>query len=66
MPLAKNEEGGFYAKYVLADFLMFEFSVALLTMKAISFLQEMCVYEERVIAKVIADPQRTALANMPF
>ena len=46
-----------YAKYILADFLMFEFSVVLLTMKVtIFFLQEVCVYEERVVAMIIAEP----------
>ena len=65
MPLAKNEEGGFYAKYLLADFLMFELTVALLTMKATSFLPEVCV-SGKPIAKVIAEPKITVLANMPF
>ena len=45
-----------YAKYILADFLMFEFSVVLLTMKVTIFLQEVCVYEERVVAKILAEP----------
>ena len=56
------------SKYVLADFLMFEFSVALLAMKTASFFARgvCCVYEERLIAKVRAEPQITVLANMPF
>ena len=32
------------AKYVLADFLMFEFSVVLLTMKVTIFFCKRCVY----------------------